>query len=169
MHRLAPKRSSIIIVLALLLCVPTPALSVPEDRDQPIQLEAERAELDQRTGTSIYYGNVVITQGSMRLVADKATIYTDGGSFERMEAVGNPVRWRYKPAADKDELYGTSQQIEYNAVDNLIVMTNNAKVTQNKDVFTGDWIEYDLSSDLVKARGREGQRIQMTIQPKQQQ
>lgn len=167
MHRLAANCPKLIVALALL--GPSLGLSVPEDRDQPIQLEAERAELDQKTGTSIYYGNVVITQGSMRLVADKATIFTDGGSFQRMEAVGSPVRWRYKPAADKDELYGTSQQIEYNAVDNLIVMTDNAKVTQNKDVFTGDRIEYDLDTDLVKARGREGKRIQMTIQPKQQQ
>jgi lipopolysaccharide export system protein LptA len=140
---------------------------MPQDREQPIQLEADRAELNQKSGVSTYEGNVVITQGSMRLAADKATVFTDNGVFQRMEAIGKPVRWRYKPADDKDELLGTSQRMEYDALKNIITMTESAKVVQNKDVFTGDRIDYDLTADLVKARGEDGRRIQITIQPQQ--
>jgi lipopolysaccharide export system protein LptA len=156
-----------VLLTVVLVCVSSYALSMPQDREQPIQLEADRAELDQKSGVSIYEGNVVITQGSMRLAADKATVFTDNGVFQRIEATGQPVRWRYKPADDKDELFGTSRRMEYDATKNIITMTNSAKVIQNKDVFTGDRIDYDLTADLVKARGEDGRRIQITIQPRQ--
>lgn len=158
---------ALLLLQVVLLCIPGVAWSMPQDREQPIQLEADRAELDQKSGISIYEGNVVITQGSMRLAADKATVFTENGAFQRMEATGQPVKWRYKPADDKDELFGTSQRMEYDALKNSITMTKNAKVIQNKDVFTGDRIDYDLTADLVKARGEDGRRIQITIQPRQ--
>jgi lipopolysaccharide export system protein LptA len=156
-----------LLTVPLLAYVSSIALGMPQDREQPIQLEADRAELDQKTGVSVYQGNVVITQGSMRLAADKATVFTDNGVFQRIEAMGQPVTWRYKPADDKDELFGTSQRMEYDASKNTIIMTKSAKVIQNKDVFTGDRIDYDLTADLVKARGEDGRRIQITIQPRQ--
>jgi lipopolysaccharide export system protein LptA len=153
----------------LLLVLPSLVFSLPEDRDKPIHLEADRAQLDQKTGTSVYEGNVVITQGSMRLAADTATIYTENGSFQRMEAVGKPATLRYKPAVDKAELHGSSQRVEYDASQQTIVLITNAKVTQGSDEFTGDRIEYNLEKDLVKARGSAEQRIQITIQPKTKQ
>lgn len=165
MYPRSPNQLTLLLGIVL-LGMPGVVLSAPEDREQPIQLEADRAELDQKSGVSVYEGNVVITQGSMRLAADKATIFTDDGVFQRMEATGKPVKWRYKPADNKDELFGTSQRMEYDALKNLVTMTNSAKVIQNKDVFTGDRIEYDLTADLVKARGEDGRRIQITIQPK---
>jgi hypothetical protein len=48
--------------LALAL-VPTCAAALPEDRNQPIQLEASRGQIDQKTGVSVYEGNVVISSG----------------------------------------------------------------------------------------------------------
>jgi hypothetical protein len=37
--------------------------ALPEDRSQPIQLEASRGQIDQKTGVSVYEGNVVISSG----------------------------------------------------------------------------------------------------------
>ena len=42
-------------------------------------------------------------------------------------------------------------------------MTNKAKITQGKDTFSGDRIEYNLDKDLVKAGGTG--RIEFVIQP----
>jgi lipopolysaccharide export system protein LptA len=44
-------------------------------------------------------------------------------------------------------------------------MTQNAKIVQGKDSFTGDRIEYDLEKDQVKANSDKGKRIQFIIQP----
>lgn len=152
--------------LALALA-PLLAIALPEDRNQPIQLEASRGQIDQKTGVSIYEGNVVINQGSMRLTADTATIHIKNGGFQRMEATGKPVTLRYRPTADKPEIQGTSPRVEYDVVSAKVIMSGGARLTQGQDVFTGDRVEYDLKDDVVRARGAGNQgRIQFTIQPR---
>lgn len=152
--------------LALALA-PLLAFALPEDRNQPIQLEASRGQIDQKTGVSLYEGNVVISQGSMRLTADAATIHVKDGGFQRMEATGKPVTLRYRPTADKPEIQGTSPQIEYDVSSAKVIMSGGARLTQGQDVFTGDRVEYDLKDDVVRARGAGKQgRIQFTIQPR---
>jgi lipopolysaccharide export system protein LptA len=156
------------LAAALALVAPTGA-ALPEDRDQPINLEASRGQLDQKTGVSVYEGNVIITQGSMRLTADTVTIYVKDDNFQRMEAVGAPVNLRYRPTADKPEIQGTSQRVEYDVVGAKVTMSGGARLTQGQDVFTGDRIEYDLKGDVVRARGAgESGRIQFIIQPRAQ-
>ena len=139
-------------VLALTLA-PTLAIALPEDRNQPIQLEASRGQIDQKTGVSIYEGNVVISQGSMRLTADTATIHVKDGNFQRMEATGKPATLRYRPAMDKPEIQGVSPRVEYDVASAKVVMSGGARLTQGQDVFTGDRVEYDLKDDIVRARG----------------
>lgn len=154
-------------LVAGLSLTPALLLGLPEDRNQPIQLEADSAQLNQKTGVSVYQGNVIITQGSMRLTADKVTIHQQNGSFQRMDAEGKPVTMQYKPAPEKEEIHGVSQQVEYNVSTAKMIMTTNARITQGQDVFSGDRIEYDLKEDLVKAKGAaQGGRIQFILQPK---
>lgn len=151
------------LILSLLFSTLTWAL--PGDQDKPIHLEADRAQLDQRTGISVYRGNVVITQGSLRLAADTVTINMKDGTFQHLEAVGDPASFRYKPAADQEEIQGTSQRIEYDVTADRVIMTTNARVTRAQDVFIGDRIEYELDKNLVRAKGAGQERVQITIQP----
>lgn len=162
-----PYFCKLISPFALLALAPALALALPDDRNKPIQLEADRGQLDQRTGTSVYEGNVIIIQGSLHLTADTATVYTKDGQFQRIEATGKPATWRYRVSAEKEELHGVGPYVDYDVTKNLMTMRGaNSKVTQGADVFTGDYIEYDTSTDLVKAKGENGSRIQIVIQPK---
>ncbi len=125
------------LAATLVLAAPT-AAALPEDRNQPIHLEASRGQLDQKTGVSVYEGNVVITQGS-------------------------------RPAADKPEIQGTSQRVEYDVAGAKVIMSGGARLVQGQDTFAGDRIEYDLKGDVVRARGAgDNGRIQFTIQPRTQ-
>lgn len=152
-----------------LLSAPLLAFALPEDRNQPIQLEASRGQIDQKTGVSVYEGNVVITQGSMRLTADTVTIYVKDNNFQKMEATGNPTHLNYKPTADKPELQGASKRVEYDVVGAKVIMSGGARLTQGQDSFIGDRVEYDLKDDVVRARGAgDNGRIQFTIQPRAQ-
>ena len=155
--------------LWILALVPLCALALPEDRSQPIQLEASRGQIDQKTGVSTYEGNVVITQGSLRLNGDTVTIHVKDGGFQRMDATGNPVKLRYRPSADKPEILGESRRVEYDVASAKVVMSGNAKLTQGQDSFTGERVEYDLKGDVVRARGAgDNGRIQFIIQPRAQ-
>ncbi|MBK8507990.1 MAG: lipopolysaccharide transport periplasmic protein LptA [Candidatus Competibacter sp.] len=142
------------------------AIGLPEDRAQPIQLEAGRGQLDQKTGVSVYEGNVVISQGSMRLTADTATIHVKDNAFQRMDAAGNPATLRYQPAADKPEIRGASKRVEYDVTSGKVIMTGAVRVVQGQDTFNGERLEYDLKDDVIRAKGAgQNGRIQFTIQP----
>ena len=160
------KRRGFNLLFLFILITPGLTLGLPEDREKPINLEANSAQFDQISGVSTYQGNVVVTQGTMRLTADIAKIYIREGEFRRMEAEGNPTTFRYQPAADKEIINGEGRQVEYDVGSAKVIVTDNAKFTQGQDVFTGDRIEYDLNKDLVTANSNKGGRVKITIQPK---
>ncbi|MDQ2694111.1 MAG: lipopolysaccharide transport periplasmic protein LptA [Pseudomonadota bacterium] len=162
-HHRSRKLAAVAALLAPLL-----AFALPEDRNKPIELVADSARWDQNTGVSVYEGNVTITQGTMRLQADTVTIRMKDGEFDTMEAVGRPAVLRVIPARNKQEIVGTGQRVDYDVKSSLLVLTVNARVTQGKDVFSGDRIEYNLDRDQVRARTAPGGggRVTVTIQPK---
>ena len=41
------------------------AWALPSDREQPIRVQADTAELDDKQGVAVYRGDVVITQGTL--------------------------------------------------------------------------------------------------------
>ncbi len=153
-------------LLTLLLCSST-ALALPKDRSQPIHLQADQASYNQRTGVSVYTGHVEVSQGSMYLAAHKATVYFDDqGRFQRVEAVGKPARFRYRPSLGKPVIHGVGDRVVYNAETALVIVTGHAHFTQGRDQFTGQRIRYDLVKDVVHASSGGGKRIQFTIQPR---
>ena len=154
------------LALALLAGVAGAVQALPEDREQPIQIEADSAELDQNAGVITYTGNVVVVQGTMRLAADTGKIFLEEGEFQRMEATGSPTTFRYKPDVDKEVIDGEGRRVEYNVETGKVTVTDNARFTQGQDVFTGDFIEYDLATDIIRADSKDGGRIRLVIQPK---
>ena len=151
-----------IILLLLLALHATHARALPDDRKQPIRLQADQASFDQRSGESTYQGNVVLSQGSLKLQAAIAKVFLQAGSLTKMEASGQPVRFAYRPSVDRPTIKGTADRLVYNAAKATVVLSGNAKFSQGKDTFQGERIEYDLNTDVVNAGGG---RIEFIIQP----
>ncbi len=71
------------------------------DRDKPIHLEADHATVEdyKRKGefrTSIFTGNVVLTQGTLVLRADKVIMKEDAAGYRYATAYGDLVSYRQK-------------------------------------------------------------------------
>ncbi len=153
-------------ILILLLLLATTA-GHAADRDQPIRLEADRAQLDQNTGVSVYEGNVVVTQGSMRLAADTATIFLENGAFKRVEAVGKPARFRVTPEGQKTPIDGEGRKLEYDVTTGQVVITGAVRFTQNRDEFRGERVVYEMATGRIAAGGGGDKgRVQFTLQPR---
>jgi len=157
------QQARFILLLCLLFALAQFAVALPEDREQPITLEADSAQYDHVTGKSTYTGNVVVTQGTMRLAAESATVFFKDGDILRMEATGKPTKFHYQATHDKPPINGVGQKIVYNVPNATVVVTGKASFTQGGDQFNGERIEYDLNKDLVKANGG---RIKFIIQPR---
>lgn len=125
------------------------------DKDQDIEIEANNAELDDQKGITIYRGNVVVTQGSIRITGDIMTVtYTKTKELDTVIVEGKPAYYRQLP--DNKEVYDEAEalRMEYYAARNFIVLIDNALVKQEGLRFSGNRIEYDTLLSQVKAKGK---------------
>ncbi|UQY35990.1 lipopolysaccharide transport periplasmic protein LptA [Pseudomonas fulva] len=149
------------------------AWALPSDRDQPIRVQADSAELDDKQGVAVYRGDVVITQGTMKITGDTVTITQNAqGDIDVFTSVGKPAYYEQKPAADKQIVKAYGLTIQYFAANERIVLIDQAKVVQEGNTFEGEKIVYDTRRQIVNAGRATGTnvssprpRIDMVIQP----
>jgi len=153
--------------LCLLLWLPlTPAHALSNDKDQPIHVEANSVEIDDRQGISIYQGDVDVKQGSIHMTADKVTVYQKDKRTERVKAVGRPVRFQQQ--TDKGQtVKGRAREVEYHVTGDELVLSGEAHLSQGEDNFSSDRIIYDRKNARVKAgaSAKGSERVRSTINP----
>src|SRR3989338_4838179 len=148
--------------------------ALPTDREQPIRVQADSAELDDKQGVAVYRGDVVITQGTLKITGETVTITQDkNGEIEVFTSVGKPAYYEQKPSADKQIVKAYGLTIQYFAANERIVLIDQAKVIQEGNTFEGEKIVYDTQRQIVNAGRATGTnlsvprpRIDMVIQPK---
>ncbi|MEN8168519.1 MAG: lipopolysaccharide transport periplasmic protein LptA [Pseudomonadota bacterium] len=157
--------------LVLLFTLPLPAicLGLSTDKDQPVHLEADSVEIDEASGISVYQGNVIITQGSLKLWADKMWIHRRDGKTEKIIARGEPTRFRQLMDDSNEEVKGRAKQVELYPGKDELHLTDEAVMEQGKDQFRSDRIIFLRSQSLLKAgaSAQGKQRVHVTIEPDQ--
>jgi lipopolysaccharide export system protein LptA len=159
------------LLLAAALFGPPPSIALTGDKEQPIHIEADRVDIDDVKRVSVYRGNVRYSQGTMRLDADKVSIYYDEQrNFQRMRAEGQPARFRQRLDGQAEDMLGEAMEIEYTVEPERLVLKQQAHIWNQGDEFAGDLITYDITADRVVARrgAEEENRVQVVIQPRQQ-
>ena len=143
------------------------AAALDSDRRQPIDLKADRAELDNAAGVSVYTGDVVLTQGTLTLTGDVMRVYTgDDRRVDRIEVDGTPATYSQLPEGETEYVDAEAPRMEYYARDpERIRLLQGAVLTQGRDRFAAQTIVYDVEADQVTADGDQGQRIHITIYP----
>ncbi len=85
---------------ALILCLPSsllaasiPAFAVTGDTDQPIHIESDQQSLDMQGNVVTFTGNVIVTQGTIKINADKVVVTVPGGEQgkEVIDGYGKPA------------------------------------------------------------------------------
>lgn len=159
-------------LLGILLLLPTLAFALPSDREQPIKIESNSADIDNKKGVSVYRGDVIMTQGSTRITGDVITVYSENQEVQKIVAEGFKQRAYYEeeqPDA-KGTLQAWGHTIDYRVVNEKIQLIKQAQLVQKGDSFKGERIDYDLKQQKVNASGVQNQkgegRVQMVIQPR---
>jgi lipopolysaccharide export system protein LptA len=164
--------------LLLLLILPVQLMALASDRDQPIELEADTADIDDLKGISIYTGNVVLTQGTMVIKAWKLTLYNDKNKkLEKAVAIGQNGKlatFKQRPEGKDQDLRARARTMIYYLKKDKIHLLKQAHVWQGGDTFEGDKIIYDTKRETVMASSnksedgkpvKNGSRVKVTIQP----
>jgi lipopolysaccharide export system protein LptA len=136
---------------ALLLSVSQYSLSLPDDRKQAINLSSDRAIYEKNQG--IYIGNVNMSQGSLKIRADKLTIVESDRKVEKVIAEGTPAYFEQQPRADEGVVIATAQRIEYSLQDEEILLQRNASITHQGSKISGDRVVYSGRKQMVVADG----------------
>jgi lipopolysaccharide export system protein LptA len=153
---------------ALLLSVlPFTARGLTSDRSQPMNIEADRATLNDKTGNSIYEGNVHLQQGTLVLQGSRMTVQLSDNKIETIVLTGTPATYRQRPDGKDTDQHAEAGRIEYHAVQDRIILLENARVWQSgAEEFRSDRIVFDLKSNTVNAGGSgPGDRVRITLQP----
>lgn len=142
------------------------AQALPSDAQQPIRLLADRATYSERTGVNSYSGNVTITQGTLKLAADNITVnLSNNRSIQSAVLSGRPATMQQVVTKEKGLARGQANKIDYNAVNGIVTLTGNAKLTQNGASFSGNVIRYSLKVGDVEATSGGSQRVELIFPP----
>ena len=138
--------------------------AAPEDADQPINIRADSAELDEAKGLAIYRGSVQLDQGTLRVTADTMTIELADQKVVRITAEGNLARYQQQLNQDQKTVIANAETIVYHTQAERVELIGQAHLTQNDNEFRGALIEYDMRAGKVNASASEG-RVQMILSP----
>lgn len=144
------------------------AHALPTDSEQPITIDSNTATYDDKTAVSVYTGDVISIQGSIKVNSDKLVVYFVDGDAEKLVFTGNPAHFKQTPNVGKEDIIGDALIGEYYPKKNLLILKNNATVKQGNGTYKSDYIEYDIRTSLVKAGDKEtdSKRVRVTLQPK---
>ena len=156
-------------LLALLFCtLSAPLWAASSDRNKPIEIEADRVDINERQGLSSYQGNVVMRQGSIRMRADSIVVKTENRALISVKAQGRPANFSQRPDNASADVQAQAQNVDYQAQKGLLVLTSGARFQQGVNQFSGNRIEYDMQQNIVSAQGSEqgpSSRVQVIIHP----
>jgi lipopolysaccharide export system protein LptA len=151
----------------LLTVMPFTARGLSSDRSQPMTIEADRATLNEKTGNSVYEGNVHVQQGTLVLEGSKMTVQLNDNTIEKIVLIGSPATWRQRPDGKDTDQHAEAGRIEYLAAEDRVILQDNARVWQSgAEEFRSDLIVFNLKNNTVNAGGSSaGDRVHITLQP----
>ena len=154
-----------------------PAYAEKADKDKPTNIEADRMSSDEARRMSIFEGNVLLTNGTMAVRADRIVVRQDADGFQYATAVGKPVRFRQKGDArdGREGLWteGEAARIEIDGRNERVELFENARVTRGHDMVNGEYIFVDQRTEFFSVSAAKGGapaapagRVKAVIQPK---
>ncbi|NRD75506.1 lipopolysaccharide transport periplasmic protein LptA [Shewanella sp. VB17] len=158
-------KKNISIITALLCFISTPNLAKVNDLTQEVKISAASQEADIKNNQIIFNGPVEVTQGSVKINADKLRAFTEEGTSGRiLIASGNPATYSQimedgKPAS------ANAQEIRYELSKRTLTLNGNATLEQDGSQVTGDQILYNLAEQKLIAKSTGDERVITIIRP----
>lgn len=145
------------------------------DRDKPIEIEADTVTNNDAKKISVYTGNVIVTQGTLIIKADKIVVRQDESGFQHSSSYGNPTTFKQKRDGKDEYIEGSAARIEYDGRMDKVQLFTKAWVKRGQDIIHGDYIMYDANAEYSEVIGGGSKsatpatptgRVKAIIQPK---
>ncbi len=164
-----------LLVACLVLAFASSASAETGDKEKPITFSADGAEVNYESGTGVLKGNVIITQGTITIRANRIDFKQNPDNSLSATAYGNPLAFRQK--RDGMDAYdeGWAQRAVYDGSKDQLELFDNAILRRGTDEIRSNYISYNAATEQFKAEGRPvtaptadapPPRVQGVFQPK---
>jgi lipopolysaccharide export system protein LptA len=170
-------RTAALAALVVAATLASVARAEDADRDKPINYSADEGDVNYQTKTGALAGNVVITQGTMTIHAERITFKQNPDNSVSAVAYGNPVSFRQKREGYDEYFEGFAQRAEYDGSKQVLQLFDRALLRRGQDEIRSNYISYNAHTEQFKAEGRApetkagelegpGTRVRGVFQPK---
>lgn len=162
--------AKISLVLAVLLHTPLCQAEL-NDRNQPMQIEADQVVMNEATQVSTFTGNVQIKQGTLQVRGDKIIVSQDKQGYKIAQIYGAPANFRQKREGLNEYVEGYGERIEYNTLKQTVDMYGAARLKRDQDYIRGEHINYNAQNEIFQVnagatvKGVPPQRVHAVLQP----
>ncbi len=130
--------------------------ALEKDSTQPISIESTSQDFDMLKNTITFDGNVIITQGSIKINADKVVVLRQEGKKEIINAYGSPMKFHQILDGGKP-IDGQANKAHYDLGSEFLTLTGNAQLKQLDSSVKANKITYDVKKQQLKAT-KKGKR-----------
>ncbi|HYM18500.1 MAG TPA: LptA/OstA family protein [Micropepsaceae bacterium] len=138
------------------------------DSGKPIAVNADSFLADLKGETGTYTGNVIVTQGEVKLHADEVTVLAPGGRAQRMEAKGHVI-------VDSPSGQAVGDNGVYDVAAQNLRLTGHVVLTQDANVMRGSELQVSMATGIAtlsaapQTPGEAPGRVQGLFAPAQKQ
>ena len=141
-------------IIILILFSGLPAMALKEDVTKPVYISADSVVFNKLKGFAIYEGHVSIVQGTLEIKASKIEIRAPKNEIRQITAKGSPVTFQQK-MDDGKLAKGKANRVIYLFREKRLFLDGNAVISQNRDKFTSNHIEYSIRDGELKAGNKK--------------
>ena len=169
----------VLISLAAAAAHAPPVSAEKADREKPINYQADTGDVNVQTKVGTLLGNVILTQGTLTIHADKIVFHQNPDNSVSATAWGNPITFREKRDGVDEYYEGVAQRAEYDGKKRFLELFDRALLRKGTDEIRSNYISYNADTEFFKAEGRPdthpaaagesplGARVRGVFQPQQ--
>jgi lipopolysaccharide export system protein LptA len=123
--------------------------AIKQDTSLPVTLDADTLAINNADGTALFTGNVLVSQGEMRMTASEVRVeyLPEGGGIKTLHATGGVTLANAQDAAEaKDAVYTIDT--------GNVVMTGDVLLTQGNNAISGQKLVINLKAGTGVMEGR---------------
>ena len=154
--RAARSAAQALIAAVAALGVASPAFGEAADRDKPINFSGDSGDANMQARGGTLTGNVIITQGTLEIRADRIVFKQNADNSLSATAYGNPVAFRQKRDGIDEYYEAYAQRIEYDGSKEFLELFDRALLKRGQDEIRSNYVSYNAATELFKAEGRAG-------------
>ncbi|MGB0893935.1 MAG: lipopolysaccharide transport periplasmic protein LptA [Parashewanella sp.] len=140
------------IFLPLLCCLlSAPVMAKTEDLTKDVDISANSWDGSLKNNQLNYYGDVIVTQGTIKITAERLSAFSDKASGNKIfNATGSPATF-FQILDTGEPGKASAKQIRYDKKSGTLVLKGNAELDVGGNKMKAETIRYNIENQHVSA------------------